>query len=42
MKRVIQEKVINVLSSLILEDKVMKDNEIYVDVKENQLIFINK
>lgn len=42
VKRVIQEKVINVLSGLMLEDKVMKDNAIFVDVKDGQLLFINK
>ena len=42
VKRVIQEKVINVLSGLMLEDKVSKDNAIFIDVKDGQLLFINK
>jgi hypothetical protein len=42
VKRVIQEKVINVLSSLILNDKVKSDNEIVIDLKDKELVFINK
>lgn len=42
VKRVIQEKVINVLSSLILTDKVIKDNEIVIDFKDKELLFVNK
>lgn len=42
VKRVIQERVINVLSGLILTDKVMKDNEIVIDVKDKELVFNNK
>jgi len=42
VKRVIQDRVINVLSGLILNDKVIKDNEILIDVKNKELIFNNK
>ena len=42
VKRVIQEKVINVLSGLMLEDKVVRDGEIFIDVKDKELIFNNK
>lgn len=42
VKRVIQERVINVLSTLMLEDKVNKEKEIVIDIKDKELTFNNK
>ena len=42
VKRVIQDRVINVLSGLMLEDKVVKDSTIFIDVKDKDLVFNNK
>ncbi len=42
IKRVIQKNVLNELSKMILEEKVDKNSVIVVDVKNGQLVFINK
>jgi len=42
IKRVIQKKVLNELSKMILEGKVDKDMEIVIDEKDGKLIFTNK
>jgi ATP-dependent Clp protease ATP-binding subunit ClpB len=42
IKRVIQKNVLNELSKMILEEKVDKNSVIVVDVKNGQMVFINK
>ena len=42
IKRVIQKNVLNELSKMILEEKVDKNSAIVVDVKNGQMVFINK
>ena len=42
IKRVIQKNVLNELSKMILEEKVDKNSAIMVDVKNGQMVFINK
>ena len=42
IKRVIQKYLLNELSKLILEGKVDKDAEIFIDEKDGTLIFKNK
>jgi ATP-dependent Clp protease ATP-binding subunit ClpB len=42
LKRVLQRKVLNELSKMILSGQVTKDSEITVDVFDNQFVFYNK
>lgn len=42
LKRVLQRKVLNELSKMILSGKVVKDSEITIDVFDNQFVFYNK
>ena len=42
IKRVIQKNMLNELSKMILEEKVDKNSEIVVDVKNGKLVFTNK
>jgi len=42
IKRVIQKNVLNELSKMVLEEKVDKNSVIVVDVKNGQMLFINK
>ena len=41
VKRSINEKILNPLSQAILVKQVVKENPIYVDVQDGQLVFIN-
>ncbi len=42
VKRVIQRNLLNDLSKQILAEKVTKDNQIVVDVKDGHIVFENK
>ena len=42
VKRVIQRNLLNDLSKQILAEKVTKDNQILVDVKNDHIVFTNK
>ncbi|MFH1296023.1 MAG: type VI secretion system ATPase TssH, partial [Bacteroidota bacterium] len=42
IKRVLQKQLLNELSKIILQDKVDKDSEIVVDVKDGGLVFENR
>ncbi|MCD4747039.1 MAG: ATP-dependent chaperone ClpB [Bacteroidales bacterium] len=41
IKRVIQRNILNKLSKMILSDKVQKDAEIKIDVKDDDFVFLN-
>ena len=42
LKRVIQRKVLNELSKMILSGNIQKDAEIVLDFMDNKLVFFNK
>ncbi len=42
IKRVLQKQVLNELSKMLLQDKINRDSEIVVDVKDGELVFENK
>ena len=42
VKRVIQRNLLNDLSKLILAEKITKDNQIVIDVKDDHIVFTNK
>ena len=42
IKRVLQKQVLNELSKMLLQDKISRDSEIVVDVKDGELVFKNK
>ncbi|MEI6852833.1 MAG: AAA family ATPase, partial [Bacteroidota bacterium] len=42
LKRVIQKKVLNELSKMILSGKLNRDSEILLDLKGEELVFVNK
>ena len=42
IKRVLQKQVLNELSKMLLQDKINRDSEIIVDVKDGDLVFENK
>ncbi|MHC1707737.1 MAG: ATP-dependent chaperone ClpB [Bacteroidales bacterium] len=42
LRRVLQRKVLNELSKMIISGQVIKDSEIIVDVFDNQFVFYNK
>jgi ATP-dependent Clp protease ATP-binding subunit ClpB len=42
LKRTIQKHVLNILSQMILADKVDKEKAIFIDCKGGELVFINK
>jgi len=42
VKRVIQRNLLNDLSKQILAEKITKDNQIVIDVKDDHIVFTNK